>query len=66
MQIRMNTDADMKRAIDTNLPEWNNFTVAQAITKIRSGVSNKILQQELLQRADKVNITIDYPILREF
>ena len=118
MQIRMNTDADLKRAIDTNFPEWNNFTVAQAIMKIgevvrhvsnssvyrkqfdemnkkdsesiresvthlrscaidcnfvctydethdlsdyhiinriRNGVSNKILQQELLQRADKVN-----------
>ena len=32
IQLRLQCDADLKRAIDTNYTNWNDFTVEQAIT----------------------------------
>lgn len=34
LQLRLNMDNDLKQAIDTNYPEWNSFTVEEAIKTV--------------------------------
>ena len=35
LQLRLNMDSDLKRAIDTNYPEWNTQTVEEAINTVK-------------------------------
>ena len=40
MQIRMNSDEDLKRAIDTNYPSWNSLSLDEAVRNIGDIVSH--------------------------
>ena len=62
MQIRLNTDVDLKRAIDTNYPLWNTYTVSEAVKKIGeivSHVSNtSVYKKQFDEMCQKENETI--------
>ena len=47
LQIRMNMDDDLKRAIDTNFNNiWDNFTIGEALDAIVKHVSNPVVHRK--------------------
>ena len=62
MQIRLNTDTDLKRAIDTNFPAWNNLTVKEAVTTIGEIVNHVSNTAVYRKQFDEMNQKDSEPI----